>query len=73
MSNGGKTCLWVCLWPGLGQTDGWTPLFVASAQGHVGVVDALVKAKAALNQADVCDRVPSIAAGRVRCACVSLG
>ncbi len=73
MSNGGKTCLWVCLWLGLGQTNGWTPLFVASAQGHVGVVEALVKAGAALNQAAVCDRMPFSAAGRVLCARVSLG
>ncbi len=50
----GKTCLCVCLWLGLGQTGGATPLFIASEKGYVAVVEALVKAKAALNQAQVC-------------------
>jgi hypothetical protein len=60
---------------GLGQTDASraTPLCVASFKGHVAVVEALVKAKAALNQATVCDRMPFSAAGRVWCARVSLG
>ncbi len=48
---------------GLGHTDGATPLFIASQEGHVAVVEALVKAKAALNQAKVCDCIPSCAAG----------
>ena len=65
--------VYVCLWLGLGQRYGWTPLFIASFKGHVAVVEALVKAKAALNQATVCDRMPSCAAGRVWCARVSLG
>jgi hypothetical protein len=43
-----------------GQTDGATPLYAASEKGHVGVVKALVKAKAALDQAKVCDRMPSL-------------
>ncbi len=63
----------VCLWLGLWQNDGASPLFVASQEGHVGVVEALVKAKAALNQATVCDRMPFSAAGLVLCARVSLG
>ncbi len=57
---------------GLGQTDVATPLCVASEEGHVAVVEALVKAKAALNQAKVYDCIPSCAAGRVRCARMSL-
>ncbi len=35
------------------QTDGWTPLYVASEKGHVEVVRALVGAGAAVNQAAV--------------------
>jgi hypothetical protein len=35
------------------QTDGWTPLFIASHNGHVEVVRALVGAGAAVNQAAV--------------------
>jgi hypothetical protein len=65
----GETCMCVCLWLGLGQNDGRTPLYTASFKGHVGVVEALVKAGAALNQAAVCDCMPSCAAGGV----VSLG
>jgi hypothetical protein len=57
----------------LGQTDGRTPLYTACREGHVAVVEvlgkALVKAGASVNQAAVCDRMPSCAAGRV----VSLG
>ena len=68
----GETCLWVCLWLGLGQNDGRTPLYIASEKGDVAVVEALVTARAALDQARVCDRMPFSAAGRV-CACVSLG
>ncbi len=44
----------MCLWLGLGQNDGRTPLYIASQNGHVAVVEALVKAEAALNQAGVC-------------------
>ena len=46
--------MWVCLWLGLVQNNGWTPLCAASQKGHIAVVEALVKAKAALNQAKVC-------------------
>ncbi len=38
------------------QTNGSTPLVVASLKGHVEVVRALVVASAAVNQADVCLR-----------------
>jgi hypothetical protein len=45
-------CLCVCVaW----QTDGWTPLYVASEKRHVEVVRALVGAGAAVNQATVCE------------------
>ena len=37
------------------QTDGATPLYIASRNGHVEVVRALVGAGAAVNQADVRD------------------
>ena len=37
------------------QTDGCTPLYVASHNGHVEVVRALVGAGAAVNQARVRD------------------
>jgi ankyrin repeat protein len=37
------------------QTDGRTPLYAASASGHVEVVRALVGAGAAVNQASVRD------------------
>ena len=40
---------------GVWQTDGCTPLFVASENGHVEVVRALVGAGAAVNQARVRD------------------
>ena len=63
--------LCLCLWLGLGQTDGWTSLLIASLYGRVAVVEVLVKARAAVNQASVCDRMPSCAAGRVWCTCVS--
>ena len=72
MSSGCRTCLWVCLWLGLGQNDGATPLYVASENGHVDVVKALVKAGAALNQAEVCDRMPSCVSSVV-CTRMSLG
>ena len=36
-----------------GQTDGWTPLFIASHHGHVEAVRALVELGAAVNQAKV--------------------
>jgi hypothetical protein len=35
------------------QTDGFTPLYAASQEGHVEVVMALVGAGAAVSQADV--------------------
>ncbi len=57
---------------GFGQTDGATPLFVASEEGHVAVVEALVKAGATVDQATVCDCMPFSAAGRV-CSRISLG
>jgi hypothetical protein len=62
-------CACVC---GLGQTDGQTPLLVASLHGHVAVVKALVKARATVDQAMVCDCMPSSAAGVVWCARMSL-
>ncbi len=37
------------------QTDGCTPLYVASEKGHDEVVRALVGAGAAVNQATVCE------------------
>ena len=37
------------------QTDGATPLYIASQEGHDEVVRALVGAGAAVNQATVCD------------------
>ena len=37
------------------QTDGATPLFIGSQNGHVEVVRALVRAGAAVNQARVRD------------------
>ena len=36
-----------------GQTTGATPLFIASQEGHVGAVRALVELGAAVNQAKV--------------------
>ena len=36
-----------------GQTDGWTPLLIASQNGHVEAVRALVELGAAVNQAKV--------------------
>ncbi len=53
-------CLYVA-W----QRSGTTPLYIASQNGHVAVVEALMKAGAALNQATVCDCMPSCAAGPV--------
>jgi ankyrin repeat protein len=37
------------------QTDGTTPLYIASLHGHVEAVRALVEAGAAVNQAKVRD------------------
>jgi hypothetical protein len=69
-------CTWLntlsCVY-GLGQTSGQTPLYIASEKGYVGVVEVLVRAGAALDQATVCDCMPCCAAGRVWCARVSLG
>jgi hypothetical protein len=62
-------CACVC---GLWQTDGQTPLFVASQNGHVAVVKALVKARATVDQATVCDCMPLSAACRLWCARMSL-
>ena len=45
-------CVFVCV---VWQTYGWAPLYVASEEGHVQVVRALVEAGAPLNQADVGD------------------
>ena len=36
-----------------GQTDGWTPLLIASSNGHVEAVRALVDLGAAANQTNV--------------------
>jgi ankyrin repeat protein len=36
-----------------GQTDGATPLFITSQEGHVEAVRALVELGAAVNQAEV--------------------
>jgi hypothetical protein len=49
-SVGHRVCVCV-VW----QTDGFTPLYAASHNGHVEVVRALVGAGAAVNQADVRD------------------
>jgi hypothetical protein len=35
------------------QTDGWTPLYIASGKGHVECVRALLDGGAAINQAKV--------------------
>jgi ankyrin repeat protein len=48
------------------QTDGFTPLCVASQNGHVEVVRALVGAGAAVNQADVRDDWGGCWCSRVR-------
>ena len=64
--------MWVCLWLGLGQNDGATPLYIASQEGHVAVVKALVKARATVDQATVCDCMPLSAAGGVWFARMSL-
>ena len=40
---------------GTGQTDGWTPLCIASKEQGVEVIKALVGAGAAVNQATVRD------------------
>ena len=45
-------CGYVCV---VRQTDGFTPLYVASLNGHVEVVRVLVGAGAAVNQAAVWD------------------
>ena len=50
------TCVHVCCAYDRVQTDGTTPLIIASANGHVEVVRALVDRSAAVNQADVCLR-----------------
>ena len=51
------TCVHVCCCAcDREQTDGTTPLIAASANGHVGVVRALVDRGAVVNQADVCLR-----------------
>jgi hypothetical protein len=39
----------VCLWLGLVQTDGATPLCIASEKGHVAVEKALVKTAASVD------------------------
>ncbi len=52
--------LWVRLYV-VWQTDGCTPLYAASGNGHVEVVRALVGAGAAVNQAAVRDDVLVVA------------
>ncbi len=63
-------CACVC---GLVQTDGQTPLLIASLHGYVAVVKALVKARATVDQAMVWDRMPFSATCRLWCARMSLG
>ncbi len=63
---------------GSGQTDGWTPLCIASKERGVEVVKALVGAGAAVNQATVRDHwsftvlmesIPNVLRARVRFLC----
>ncbi len=54
----GVTGLHVGMW--IFQTDGWSPLYVASQKDHVEVVRALVVAGADVGQATVSEGVQRI-------------
>ena len=70
-------CVSVCV---VWQTDGWTPLYAASDNGHVEVVRTLVGAGAAVNQATVCEDLGGcwylgawiVGCGIAACACAAL-
>ena len=56
-------CVRVCaIW----QTDGYTPLYAASRNGHVEIVRALVGAGVAVNQANVRERCGGVSCSGVR-------